>query len=105
WLNSATVLARHNLAWQLVQGGADPLGVKANPAALVQKHAGRDSHARQVDFLLDLLLQPDRRELSDEVSGTLVEFVSQGQPGGGTLDRRLRETAHTIMVMAEFQLA
>ena len=34
WLNSATLLARHNLAWKVVQGPQAPLGVKVNPAAL-----------------------------------------------------------------------
>ncbi|HXG11921.1 MAG TPA: DUF1800 domain-containing protein, partial [Gemmataceae bacterium] len=105
WLNSATVLARHNLAWQLVQGGADLFGAKINPAALVQRYAGRDNYGRQVDFLLNLLLQPGQGEIADEVRGRLVAFLSAGEPKGGALDRRLRETTHTILVMPAYQLA
>ena len=32
WLNTATVLARHNLAWRLLQGPSGPHAVRLNPA-------------------------------------------------------------------------
>ena len=58
WLNTATLLARHNLAWKVVQGVQGPLQLPVSPLALLRKEAPAD--ADPVDFLLDLLLQPDR---------------------------------------------
>ena len=37
WLNSATLLARHNLAWKVVQATPGPLGVASSPPALVRQ--------------------------------------------------------------------
>jgi hypothetical protein len=102
WLNSATLLARHNLAWKIVQGPQGPLGVKVNPSALVRKYAaGRDPEG-QVDFLLDALLQPGADEIDARRKRKLVEFLS---PGGSVLDDRLRETVHATLLMPEYQLA
>jgi uncharacterized protein (DUF1800 family) len=105
WLNSATVLARHNLAWRFVQGPNGPLGARVNPAALVQKHAGKEDYAKQVDFLLQLLLQTAKDEVEESARQRLVEFTAKGSPKGGALQRRLRETAHAILLMPEYQLA
>jgi hypothetical protein len=35
----------------------------------------------------------------------LVAFVAEGNPVGPALDRRVRETVHAILTMAESQLA
>jgi hypothetical protein len=99
WLNTATLLARHNLAWKVVQGAQGPLRVSVSPQALLRGQAPRD--ADPVDFLLDLLLQPDRDELDGRVRAKLVEFLA----GGGSRDRRLRETTHAILLMPQYQLA
>jgi hypothetical protein len=102
WLNSATLLARHNLAWKVVQGPQGPLGVKVNPSALVRKYAARREPEGQVDFLLDALLQPGTDEIDARRKRKLVEFLS---PGGSVLDDRLRETVHATLLMPEYQLA
>jgi uncharacterized protein (DUF1800 family) len=108
WLNSATMLARHNLAWKLLQGRRGPLGARVNPAALVlTRHtaAKPKDYARQLDFLLDLLLQPGDTEVSGKAREALMAFLAEGAPVSIALDQRLREVAHAIMVMPEYQLA
>ncbi|MCA1685391.1 MAG: DUF1800 domain-containing protein, partial [Planctomycetia bacterium] len=99
WLNSATLLARHNLAWKVVRGGQGALGVKTNPPALVRRHAPRRDAEGQVGFLLDLLLQPAPGEVTDPVRRKLVEFLAGGHPKGATPEGRLRETIHAILLM------
>jgi uncharacterized protein (DUF1800 family) len=105
WLNSATLLARHNLAWKLVQGTPGPLGIRSNPPALVRKYAARRDPEGQLEFLLDLLLQPSRGEVEDAVRRKLVEFLGQGKPGGTPPEALVRETAHLILLMPEYQLS
>lgn len=100
WLNTATLLARHNLAWVLV-GGEDGRFRTVDLPALATAHAGDDA-GRQLDFLLDLFLQGD---VSAGARKKLLAFLGDGRPRGPERDRRLRETAHTIHVMPEYQLA
>jgi hypothetical protein len=105
WLNTATLLARHNMAWRLLQGSGGPHAVRLNPSALVRKHApGRDP-AGQVDFLLDLLVQPEAGEVDDRARQKLAAFLGRGNPQGATLDRRAREAAHAVTGMPLYQLA
>ena len=102
WLNSATLLARHNLAWKVVQGSGGPAGMKANPSALARKHGlGRDAEA-QVGFLLGALLQPGEGELDGRRRGKLVAYLAASGSAG---DDRLREVAHAVLLMPEYQLA
>jgi uncharacterized protein (DUF1800 family) len=105
WLNSATLLARDNLAWRLLQGSRGSPGARVSPLALVQKYAGGRNYAGQVDLLLDLLLQPDEGELNPKARQGLVDFLARDDPKGASLDARLRETAHAVMLMPEYQLA
>ncbi len=105
WLNSATLLARDNTAWHFVQSGPARLGVTVNPAALVKRYAHKDDAAKQVAFLLDLLLQPAPGEIAEAARQKLTEFLARGQPHGGARERRLRETTHAILLMPVYQLA
>jgi hypothetical protein len=105
WLNTATLLARHNLAWRLLQGAGGPHAVRLNPAALARKYApGRDP-AGQVAFLLDLLAQPGPGEVDDRARAKLAEFLARDNPHGVALDRRLREAAHAAAALPLYQLA
>ncbi len=124
WLNTATVLARNNFAEQVASGrvaeevydlpvGGPPVppGAAApdgpepdavyDPADLVRQ-AKLTEPAKVVDFLIDLFLQGD---VPAPARAKLVAFVGQGQPTGKALDRRVREAAHTILCMPEYQLA
>jgi uncharacterized protein (DUF1800 family) len=93
WLNTATVLARHNFASKAVVSyfpGADNLA---------------DSNARPervVGELLDLLLQGD---VASAARARLVMFLEDGKPKGIALRDRIREVAHAIVTMPEYQLA
>jgi uncharacterized protein (DUF1800 family) len=100
WLNSATLLARHNAAWSLVGGENAPLQL-LNPAILALKHGGNE-HTKQVAFLLDLFLQGDVGKTAPQ---KLLDYLKEGSPKDGELTKRLRETAHTILVLPEYQLA
>jgi hypothetical protein len=98
WLNSATLVSRHNLAWRLV-GGQDPqFRSRVDVSRLAAKHAG-DEH--RVAFFLKLFVDDD---VSEESRKLLEEFAKKDSKGN---DERLRlaELVHTILVMPEYQLA
>jgi hypothetical protein len=121
WLNTSTVLARNNFAEQVASGriaeegeqvvatprggpqeanGADPPAVY-DPADLVRQAKLTDP-AKVVDFLLELFLQGDAPA---PARAKLIAFVAEGKPKDKALDQRVREAAHTIMCMPEYQLA
>ncbi len=99
WLNSSTLLARHNLAWQLVGGEDGRFSRRMDPAALVRQ-AKRTTQEEQVAFLLELLLQGEVDEL---VQGKLVAFLGDGPEN--EYNQRLREVTHTILLLPRYQLA
>ena len=101
WLNSATVLARHNLAWAVVGGEDATFNEHIDVAALVRKHAGK-AYAGQLGFLLDLFLQGD---VERSARHKLLDYLKADNPKDTAVDRRLRETAHTILLLPEYQLA
>jgi len=108
WLNSATLLARHNLAWKIAQGTRGPLGITTQPGALIRKHVARDSGPNAeavVDFLLALLLQPATGEIDSQARRKLVDFLAQGKPKSMPPEHRVRETIHAILLMPEYQLS
>jgi uncharacterized protein (DUF1800 family) len=105
WLNTATVLARHNMAWRLLQGATGPHAVRLDPAGLVNRHAHGGGPAGRTAFLLDLMLQPGHGEIDARVREKLTAFLADGKPQGPVLDRRVREAAHAVAAMPLFQLA
>lgn len=105
WLNSATLLARHNLAWRAVLGKSGPLKVPVNLLGLVEKNAGQRDAERQVDFLFELLFQPGPDEVNAQARQKLVAFLSKDQPRGEAWEQRVRETTHAILTMPWYQLA
>jgi uncharacterized protein (DUF1800 family) len=105
WLNSATVLARHNLAWKVLDREGEPYPCRVNPVALVDKYGAGKEPGDQVTFLLRLLLQPGEQEIDIRAREKLSEFLARGRPQGEPLDRRVRETTHAVLLMPEYQLA
>jgi uncharacterized protein (DUF1800 family) len=105
WLNTATLLARHNFAWKFLEGAPGALGARVSAAALVRDHAGDAGPGRQVDFLLEVLLQGGAPDVPGPTRRKLVDFLEQGGTDGPGRERRLRETAHTILLLPEYQLA
>jgi hypothetical protein len=131
WLNTSTVLARHNFAQQVASGHleasysprnfldsedggedvrqpspaprntAPPSDPNMDVAKLVAKEKVKEPKA-VVEFLLDLFLQG---EVSAKAKEKLVAFMEGGKPDDKEIDNRIRETAHAIMTMPEYQLA
>jgi hypothetical protein len=121
WLNSATLLARHNLAYALVspdqsdkpqpqpqqvqvfrgrREGSTP-AASSNPVTLVKKFGGK-TPPEQIAWGLDFLLQGDVAPAARE---KLLGFFQEGNPKDVEWDKRWREVVHTILLMPEYQLA
>ena len=111
WLNTATIVVRHNLAYALTMGGGalnlgdpDPNGsvaVAVDPSALARRER-IDKPEALVSFYADLLLQGD---LSKEARARLKEFLTTGAPEDYERDRRVREMIHALLTTPEYQLA
>jgi uncharacterized protein (DUF1800 family) len=89
WINKATLLGRANLAAAMLAGN-EPYGNRLDPAALAKKH-GHAAPSDAARFLLDLLLQGD-------VPAAVAEAAAKSTVN-------LREAAHYIATLPEFQLA
>ncbi|HEY1859899.1 MAG TPA: DUF1800 domain-containing protein, partial [Gemmataceae bacterium] len=123
WLNTSTVLARHNFA-QLAASGQWPENtlngsVLENPdpdkpvegdeapeancdvAQFIRKEKCKNPE-ETVDRLLDLLLQGP---VGKESRAKLIDFLSLAKADFASRDARIRATAHAIMTMPEYQLA
>jgi len=111
WLNTATILVRHNLAYSLSLGGGeinlgnpDPTGgpaIAVDPAALTRR-ARIDDPAKIIAFYADLLLQGD---VSDAARVRLFKFLTDDNPQDFERDRRIREMIHALLTAPEYQLA
>ena len=95
WLNTATLVGRHNLAASLLQSGK-PYDGKLAPWAVAQRHghATPESGAR---FLLELLLQGD---LEPSVRDALQTPATDGEGPETTL----RRFAYAVATLPEYQL-
>jgi uncharacterized protein (DUF1800 family) len=131
WLNTSTVLARHNFAEGVTAGTAwkvqprrgrnefeepetvekdsvekpkktqPPPDTKWDVAELVKKEKVTEP-AAIVDLLTNVFLPGG---VSPAVRDKLVNYVADGKPQGEALDWRVRETAHAIMTLPEYELA
>jgi len=101
WINSATLVGRHNLALALLRGSG-PYGNKLNPWAVAKKH-GRSTPESATRFLLDLFLQGD---LEPDVYDRVLK-TTQDPAGVGSSDLKgmVRRFAHTVVTLPEFHLA
>jgi hypothetical protein len=130
WLNSATMLARHNFAQNVAAGHVEAarepdrfnrfVFETADAPNKPPKEAEKPEPARErdcfkiiekekiseprgvVDLLADVLLQ-DR--VAKAPHDKLSAFLAEGKPADTAQRRRVRETAHAIMTMPEYQLA
>jgi uncharacterized protein (DUF1800 family) len=91
WLNTATILARHNFSQTVTSSilNVEPLLARSREPRTIVGH------------LADLLLQGD---ITLAMRTRLERFVADGRPQGPSLDQRVREAAHAIMTMPEYQL-
>jgi uncharacterized protein (DUF1800 family) len=101
WLNSATLVARHNLAWRLLGGNDGRFASALNPARLAKKYAKGD-RADQADFLTQLLLEGD---IGKDEKDKLTSYAKRPEAKGKSEEDELRALAHTIVLLPEYQLA
>jgi hypothetical protein len=78
-----------------------PPDARRDVAALVRRQ-NVESLDHVLDVLIDVLLQGD---LPHSARAELAAYLSDGRAVNEALDRRVRETAHAIMTMPEYQLA
>ena len=101
WINPYSVLGRNNLALALV-AGSEPYGEKLDPLTVAKKH-GHSEGESAAGFLLDLFLQGD---LEPSVRKTLLGTAGRpAAPAGSDPAQWLRQLAHTVLTLPEFQLA
>jgi uncharacterized protein (DUF1800 family) len=111
WLNTATILVRHNMAYALSLGGGeinlgnpDPTGgpaIAVDPAA-ISRRARIDDPDKLITFYADLLLQGD---VTDTARARLKKFMTEDDPQDYERDRRIREMIHALLTAPEYQLA
>ena len=99
WINSATMIGRHNVATALLQGSG-PYADKLNPWAVAQKH-GCSTPEAGARFLLELFLQND---LEPSVHDTLMKAAGAAAGAGGP-EGGMRRFAHAVVTLGEFHLA
>jgi uncharacterized protein (DUF1800 family) len=109
WLNTATVLARHNFAHALVNGMGDlneyarrfnlrEFFPAVDPLALLRR-LGITEPGRVVDFYADLLLPGDCRP---EVKARLVAHLADA--GSEAFAQRCRDALFVLLTLPEYQL-
>ena len=102
WLNTATVLERDNFAAALSSGTLWGSGFPSrdfDPARVLDSATGAED---VVQALLDVYVPGGVRP---EVRAKLVAFLGDGKPAGDELAQRVRDAAHAILTMPEYQLA
>ena len=111
WLNTATVLARHNFAHSLVNGMGDlneyakrfnlqTFFPAVNPLAFVLR-MGLKEPGKIVDFYADLLLPGDFRP---EVREKLVAHIGDADPDTEAFAQRCRDALFVLLTLPEYQL-
>jgi uncharacterized protein (DUF1800 family) len=111
WLNTATVLARHNFAHSLVNGMGDlneyakrfnlqTFFPAVNPLAFVLRQ-GITEPAKIVDLYWDLLLPGDARP---EVRAKLVAHIGDADPETEGFAQRCRDALFVLLTLPEYQL-
>lgn len=99
WINTATLVGRHNLASALLQG-EKPYEGKLDPWAVAREH-GHATPESAAQFLLELFLQDD---LEPAVRETLLQGTSAAGKSDGP-ETMLRRFAYAVATLPEYQLA
>jgi uncharacterized protein (DUF1800 family) len=108
WLNSSTLLLRHNLALALTSTEDQRFGRRTDPAALARKYGKTDDEAA-VAFFVDLFFQGD---LPADARANLMEYARKSRKTPYPVywsereveDHRLRALCHLVLTQPEFQL-
>jgi uncharacterized protein (DUF1800 family) len=111
WLNTATVLARHNFAHALVNGMGDlneyarRLNLRTffpavDPVAFLRRLQVTEP-AKVVDFYADLLLPGDCRPAVRE---KLAAYIGDANPDSDVFAQRCRDALFVLLTLPEYQL-
>jgi uncharacterized protein (DUF1800 family) len=109
WINSTTLLLRHNLALALTSTQDSRFSrVQIDPVTVVRKY-GKKTDEEIVDFFVKLFLQDD---LAADARSSLLDYLAnarkQPYPDYWTdqdqQDHRIRAVCHLLLTQAEFQL-
>lgn len=111
WLSTAAVLARHNFANALINGGAElndyakrynPTGFYpvANPLVMALRNGITEAKA-MVDHLANMLLPDDCRA---EVKQKLVQHIGDADPQTEAFLQKCRDAVYVLVTLPEYQL-
>ncbi len=108
WLNTATLLARHNFSEALALGLTelnrdDPVPaiyIAVDPATPIRRQRLTQPE-KIVDFFADALLQGDLRA---GLRKRLIAFLEEGNPQEDAWNQRIREIIYALMTTSEYQL-
>jgi uncharacterized protein (DUF1800 family) len=112
WLNTATVLARHNYAFSIVNGMKElneeatkltghPFVAAIDPLAFYRREGIHEAR-KVVDFYANLLLPGDLR---DEVRDRLTSYIEKDSKSNFVFEQRCKDVVYGLMMMPEYQLA
>ena len=111
WLNTATVLARHNFAYEMCNGmkQLNEETAKITGATFVPSVDPLTLHRRErieeagkiVEFYGNLLLPGD---LKPEVASKLTTYIEKDDPSNFVFEGRCRDTLYGMMTLPEYQL-
>jgi len=96
WLNSATIIARQNLAWEFVQGIYGDSDAEKRLHAMAPHNI--KSPSQQLALACDLFLQGD---VAPQVRKRLMSLA---QPSEGSV-KPINELVHLVLTLPEYQLA
>jgi len=99
WINSATLVRRHNLSLNLLRGEG-PYSDKLNPLRVAEKY-GHSEPPSAAQFMLELFLQGD---LEPDGSEILRKAMLTTDADGGP-EAVARQLAHAVTTQPEFHLA
>jgi len=97
WINAMSLLGRQNVAFVLAQ---DPFR-KDGPTKLAARYAGPTAQEK-VDFFCALFLDGN---ISPASRQKLIQFLEGDEASAASEAERLRDAAHLILLLPEYQLA
>jgi hypothetical protein len=100
WITESTLIRRNNLAWAMFSG-AEPYGGKLDPWNIARKR-GFYAPEKAGRFLVDLYLQGD---LSPASQQQWKRALAGTQSGSADPAKAVRQLAHAVATLPEFQLA
>jgi uncharacterized protein (DUF1800 family) len=108
WINSATLLLRHNLALNITSTQDNRFGRRTDPAELARKR-GKQTDEEIAAFFVRLFLQDDisadgRASLLDYLTGARKQKYPAYWSAQDQQDHRVRAVCHLLLTQAEFQL-